>query len=207
MVSISRKKHDQAEHMEIVDDELVFKPVTPNRWVDLETLFSEHGIQNGCWCMYWRIPRKECQRNYGEGNRQFLKNLIESGNVPGILAYHKQKPVGWCSVAPREDFPVVLRSPTLKPIDDQPVWSIVCFFVLEPYRQSGLSHLLIKAAIEYAKKHGAHIIEAYPVDVRAKSIEFERYVGLTTTYEKEGFKEVLRRSERKAIVRYHVEKN
>ena len=155
--------------------------------------------------MYWRIPRKEFQRNYGEGNKRSFKQIVESGNVPGILSYHKQKPVGWCSVAPREDFPVVLRSPTLKPIDDQPVWSIVCFFVSEPYRKSGLSHLLIKAAIEYAKKHGAHIIEAYPVDVRAKSIEFERYVGLTTTYEKEGFREALRRSERKAIVRYYVE--
>jgi GNAT superfamily N-acetyltransferase len=200
-------KHNQIEHVEFVEKELTFKPVTPSAWADLVTLFSEHGVQNGCWCMYWRIPRKEFQRNYGDGNKCSLKQIIESGTVPGILAYHKRKPVGWCSVAPREDFPVVLRSPTLKPIDDQPVWSIVCFFVSEPYRKSGLSHLLIKAAIDYAKKHGARIIEAYPVDVRAKSIEFERYVGLTTTYEKEGFKEVLRRSERKAIVRYYVENN
>jgi GNAT superfamily N-acetyltransferase len=198
-------KHNQVKHVTFVEGALTFKPVTPSQWADLVTLFSEHGVQNGCWCMYWRIPRKEFQCNYGEGNRQFLKKIVESGSVPGILAYHKRKPVGWCSIAPREDFPVVLRSRTLKPIDDQPVWSIVCFFVSEPYRKSGLSHLLIKAAIDYAKKHGAHIIEAYPVDVHAKSIEFERYVGLTTTYEKEGFKEVLRRSERKAIVRYYVE--
>ena len=198
-------KRSQIERVEFIEEELIFKPVTPSEWADLETLFSEHGIQNGCWCMYWRIPRKECQRNYGEGNKQFLKQLVESGNVPGILAYQIEKPVGWCSVAPREDFPVVLRSPTLKPIDEQPVWSIVCFFVSKPYRRSGLTHLLIKAAIQYATERGARIIEAYPIDVRAEHIEYERYSGLATTYEKEGFKEVLRRSERRPVMRYYVE--
>ena len=155
--------------------------------------------------MYWRIPRKECQRNYGEGNKRFLKQIVDSGKVPGILAYYRGKPVGWCSVAPREDFPVVLRSPTLKPMDDQPVWSIVCFFVSKPYRKSGLTHLLIRAAIQYAKEHGARIIEAYPIDVHAKYIEYERYSGLTATSAKEGFKEVLGRSERRPSMRYCVE--
>jgi GNAT superfamily N-acetyltransferase len=199
------RKLNKIEIAKFDEAELIFGPITPNKWEDLETLFSERGVQNGCWCMYWRIPRKEFQRNYGEGNKRFLEKLVESGNVPGILAYHKRKPVGWCSVAPREDFPVVGRSPTLKPIDDQPVWSIVCFFVSKPYRKSGLTHLLIKAAIDYAKEHGARIIEAYPIDVHAKYIEYERYLGLTTTYKKEGFKEVFRRSERRPIMRYYVE--
>ena len=205
MLGKSMDKRDQSQFVEFVEADITFKPVTPDKWADLETLFSEHGIQNGCWCMHWRIPRKECQRNYGEGNKQFLKKLVESGNVPGILAYHKRKPVGWCSVAPRENFPVVMRSPTLKPIDDLPVWSIVCFFVSKPYRKSGLTHLLIKAAVQHAKEHGARIIEAYPIDVHAKYIEYERYSGLTTTYEKEGFIEVCRRSERRPIMRYYVE--
>lgn len=198
-------KRNQIEHVTFTEEALTFKPVTLSEWADLETLFSEHGVQNGCWCMYWRISRKEYQRNYGEGNKQFLKKIVESGNVPGILAYHKEKPVGWCSVAPREDFPVVGRSPTLKPIDEQPVWSIMCFFVSRPYRRSGLTHLLIKAAIQYAMENGARIIEAYPIDIRAGNIEYERYSGLTTTYKKAGFKEVFRRSERRPIMRYHVE--
>jgi len=198
-------KSNEIERVEVVEDELIFKPVSPDKWADLETLFSEHGIQNGCWCMYWRISRKECQHNYGEGNKQFLKKIVESGTIPGILAYRHEKPIGWCSVAPREDFPVIGRSPTLKPIDDQPVWSIVCFFVSKPYRHSRLTHLLIRAAIQYAKEHGARIVESYPIDVHAKYIEYERYSGLTTTFEKEGFKEVLRRSDRKPIMRYYVE--
>lgn len=199
-------KRDETGSASIKENEFTFKPATPNRWADLESLFSEHGVQNGCWCMYWRISRKECQRNYGEGNKQLLKQIVESGKVPGILAYHAGKPVGWCSIAPRETYPVVLRSPTLKPVDDLPVWSIVCFFVSKPWRKSGLTHFLIRAAIEYARSKGALIIEAYPIDIHAKHIEYERYSGLTTTYEKEGFKEHLRRSDRKPVMRYYVSK-
>jgi hypothetical protein len=53
-------------------------------------------------------------------------------------------------------------------------------------------------------KNGARIIETYPIDIHAKYIEYERYSGLITTYEKEGFKEAFRRSERRPIMRYYV---
>jgi len=192
------------ERVKLIESELEFKPVTPDRWTDLETLFSERGVQNGCWCMYWRVTRREFEQNYGDGNKDCLKEIVESGQVPGILAYQDGHPVGWCSVAPREDFPVILRSPTLKPVDDQPVWSITCFVVSKSYRGCGLTHMLIRAAVRYAKENGARIIEAYPVDVHAKSIEYDLYSGLTTTFEKEGFIEVLRRSQRKSIMRYFI---
>src|SRR5512139_679175 len=110
-------------------DQLTFKPLTPAEWPDFEQLFAEHGPQQGCWCMYWRVRREDCQRQFGEGNKLAFKHIVEAGQVPGILAYHEGVPVGWCSIAPREHFPVLDRSPTLKRIDDQPVWAIVCFFV------------------------------------------------------------------------------
>jgi GNAT superfamily N-acetyltransferase len=193
--------------IEIDETEIAFKPVSSANWTDLETLFSESGVQNGCWCMYWRIPRTEFQANYGKGNKQSLKKISQAGVVPGILAYHGTKPVGWCSVAPRTDFSVLGRSPTLKPVDEKPVWSIVCFYVSRPYRHGGMSRLLIQAAIQYAKENGARILEAYPIDPHAKSIEYERYTGLTTTFAKAGFKEVIRRSERRPVMRYIIDEN
>ena len=198
-------KNDSIESVKLIESELEFEPVTPDKWADLEILFSNPGSQNGCWCMYWRIPRREFERNHAQGNKNYFKEIVESGQVPGILAYHNGSPVGWCSVAPREDFPVILRSLTLKPIDDQPAWSITCFVVSKPYRECGLTHLLIRAAVRYAKENGARIIEAYPIDVHAKSIEYDRYSGLTTTFEKEGFVEIRRRSQRKPIMRYFIE--
>jgi len=202
---MTSNKEAQNQVIKIHENEFTFTPATSSNWSDLEALFSERGVQNGCWCMYWRIPRAECQRNYGEGNKKALKKIVEAGLIPGILAFHAGKPVGWCSVAPREDFPVLGRSPTLKPVDDKPVWSIVCFFVSRPYRRGGLTYLLINAAISFAKKHGAHTIESYPIDVNANYIEIERYSGLTTTFLKAGFKEVLRRSDRRPIMRYSIQ--
>jgi len=189
------------------ESEISFAPVTPANWPDLESLFSERGVQNGCWCMYWRVPRNEFSHNYGKGNEHSLKKITDSDTVPGLLAYHVSKPVGWVSVAPRQDFGVLGRSPVLKPVDAEPVWSIVCFFVSKAYRRSGLSLLLIRAAVQYAAEHGARIVEAYPIDPDAKSIEYERYTGLTTTFIKAGFKEVLRRSDRRPIMRYSIHKD
>jgi len=185
---------------------LTFRPVTTKEWPDLCALFDEPGPQSGCWCMYWRTKREECQRQFGEGNKRALQQIIESGKVPGLLLYWQGRPIAWCSVAPREDFPVLDRSPTLKRVDDEPVWSIVCFFVSKPYRRQNLTTILIKAAIAYAKDKGAKIIEAYPLILEStKYPHFETYMGVRSTFEKAGFKEVASRSKRRPIMRYYVQ--
>jgi len=108
---------------------LEFHPVTPKRWTDFETLFGAKGACGGCWCMLWRLTRKEFEQQKGEANRQAMKTIVESGEIPGLLAYSEKQPVAWCSVAPRENFPALERSRVLKKIDDKPVWSISCFFI------------------------------------------------------------------------------
>jgi len=186
-------------------NELIFQPVTPDRWQDFEHLFREPGIQDGCWCMYWRTTRSECQRGYGEANRLAFQAIVESGKVPGILAYHQDTPIGWCSIAPRQDYPPLERSSTLKPVDDQPVWAIVCFFVSKPYRRKGATEALIKAALEYAQTQGAKIVESYPLrtDI-TKLLPYERYMGIQSTFERMGFVEVASRSKRRPILRYSI---
>ena len=108
---------------------LEFHPVTPERWPDFESLFGEKGACGGCWCMLWRLTRKEFERQKGEANRRSMKTIVESGEIPGLLAYSEKHPVAWCSVAPRQRFPALERSRVLKKLDDQPVWSISCFFI------------------------------------------------------------------------------
>jgi GNAT superfamily N-acetyltransferase len=186
-------------------DGLTFRPVTIDDWGDFQLLFTEPGVQDGCWCMYWRIKRADFHKGYGESNKQAMKQIIESGRVPGILAYLGGRPIGWCSVAPREEFPVLDRSPTLKRVDDEQVWSIVCFFVSAPYRRRGLSRALIEAAIEYARENGARIIEAYPlIPEGTKDPKYQRYMGLVSTFEAAGFEEVVRRSGTRPIMRYYI---
>ncbi len=186
--------------------ELTFKPVTMDEWEDLQLLFAEPGVQDGCWCMYWRIKRSDFHRGYGEDNKQALKRIIESGRPPGILAYLHGQPVGWCSVAPREQFPVLDRSPTLKRVDDESVWSIVCFFVSGPFRRKGLNKALLEAAVEYASGNGAKIIEAYPLILEsAEYPKYETYMGIASTLWEAGFEEAVRRSKRRPIMRYYVD--
>ena len=190
----------------IIKDQLIFKPLTANEWPDFELLFEEHGPQNGCWCMYWRVKREDCQRQFGEGNKLAFKKIVDSGKVPGILSYLDGQPVGWCSIAPREEFSVLDRSPTLKRIDDQPVWAIVCFFVAKAYRRRGLTGILIQAAIEYAHACGAKIIEAYPLRTGiTKYLPYERFMGIESTFERAGFKVITRRSDRRPVMRYYLD--
>lgn len=188
----------------IAEKDLIFKPVGRERWNDLKELFGKHGAYGGCWCMWWRMARSEFDRRSGAGKKVLLKRLIDSGTVPGIIAYLHEKPVGWCSIAPREQFPVLNRSPVLKKVDEATVWSIVCFFIARPFRGKGLNRLMIKGALAYAKHQGATIVEAYPVDkTHSKNTSLDGFTGFATTFLSMGFKEIIRRSEKRPILRYY----
>jgi GNAT superfamily N-acetyltransferase len=185
--------------------ELTFKPLTAREWPDFIRLFEEHGPQNGCWCMYWRRTRVEWQRGFGEGNKRAFRAIVDGGKKPGILAYHQGRAVAWCAIAPREDCGALERSRTLKRVDRMPVWSITWFFVLKAYRQRGMTGLLIEAAIDHARTQGAKVVEAYPLRTQiSKLLPYERYMGIQSTFEQAGFKEVASRSERRPILRYCV---
>jgi GNAT superfamily N-acetyltransferase len=127
-----------------------FFPLTPELWQDFEILFGKTGGTGGCWCMYWRLPNKDYEANKGDGNREKMHRLVNEGEVAGILAYVDGQPAGWCSIAPRERFPRLLTSRVFKALDDQPVWTVVCFFIAKGFRRQSLSTKLLQAAIEYA---------------------------------------------------------
>lgn len=176
--------------------------VTPERWADLEALFGPRGACGGCWCMYWRLPHSDFEAMKGEGNRAALKAIVDAGEIPGLLAYQNGQPVGWVSVASRSAFSKLERSRILKPVDDQPVWSVVCFYVARPSRRQGLTVQLLKAAVDYARQQGAQIVEGYPQEPKTGKVpDVFAYTGLASAFRKAGFKEVLRRSETRPIMR------
>jgi len=184
---------------------LRFHPLTRERWVDVERLFGERGACGGCWCMYWRLNRSDFMRQRGKINKKALKSLVEADSVPGILAYANGQPVGWCSVSPRETLVRLQNSRVLKPVDDKPVWSVVCFFVAKPFRRKGMSVKLLKAAVEHVRRQGGNIVEGYPFDHQEdRTPDPFVYTGLASAFRQAGFTEVVRRSKNRPIMRYNL---
>jgi GNAT superfamily N-acetyltransferase len=180
-------------------------PATPSRWADIEKLFGERGACGGCWCMFWRKSRKQYEAEKGAKNKQELKQIVIKGSKPGIIAYVGKEPVGWCAVAPRSDYVALERSRILKPVDDQPVWSVSCLFVRKDYRRQGIASILLRAAVQFASRQGARIVEGYPVEPSMKNMpDAFLWHGVPSAFKAAGFKEVLRRSQSRPIMRYVI---
>jgi len=185
---------------------LVVRPLTPERWPDLETLFDARGcsIARMCWCMHYRrsgthVPPAGSTR--ARHNRAQLRALVDAGRPPGLIGYRGKVPVGWVSLGPREDYAKLARSPVMKPVDDQPVWSVICFVVPLQYRGQGVARALLDGAIAYARRQGARLIEAYPVDRPGRTADENLWFGTKSMYDDAGFTEVARRKPRRPVVR------
>lgn len=189
----------------VANDKITFHPATRERWDDVERLFGERGACGGCWCMTWRLPKKVWtagKSNNGAGNRRAFKKLVESEDSPGVLAYAGDEPVGWCAVAPRQVYVALERSRVLKPIDDQPVWSVSCLFIARPWRRCGIASRLLDAAAKFAKSRGAKIVEGYPVEPYSDKIpDAFAWTGLPASFERAKFVEVARPSRTRPIMR------
>jgi GNAT superfamily N-acetyltransferase len=173
-------------------------PVTKDRWPDLVALF-DRPIVRTCFCMFYR--KTGTGTGVGEQNRKAMKVLVDRGTVPGLIGYEDGVPVAWVSLGPREDYAKLRRSSIMKPVDDRPVWSIVCFFVDRNARGRGLSERMLTAAVDYARSRGARLLEAYPVDKAERSHPDDMFFGAKSMYERAGFREVARRKATRPVVR------
>lgn len=190
---------------------LTIHPLTPDRWPDLEEIFGARGcsIARGCWCMCYRhsgsAPHLPARKTRSQVNKSRLKALVDAGRPPGLIGYRGKVPVGWISLAPREEYAKLARSPVMKPVDDQPVWSIVCFVVPPEYRGQGVAQALLAGAITYARKRGARLLEAYPVDKPNRSSDDSMWFGAKSMYDRAGFSEVARRKPQRPVVRLRID--
>jgi GNAT superfamily N-acetyltransferase len=176
------------------------QPLTLDRWRDLEQLFGDRGATSGCWCMWWRKPAKDWERDAGAVNRRDLRARVRRGPPPGLLAYSDGAPVGWCALAPRSEFPRLNSSPKLKPVDDAPVWSIVCFYIDRHHRDAGVASVLLDHAVAWARSQGATLVEGYPVDGGvARRPNAEMFTGTVGMFDDAGFREVERRGGRPIV--------
>lgn len=177
------------------------RPLTPERFGDMEEVFGDRGVARRCFCMHWRRP----DGGYGDDrdNRDRFAEIANTGPPPGLIGYVDGVAKGWVQVGPRPDFPTIYRSRLLKPVDEVEPWTINCFVVRTGERRQGIGKGLLTAAIEYARSHGAETLEAYPVDgTRASVVDY--FTGTLGMFSEHGFVEVIRRNDTRPIVRLTV---
>jgi GNAT superfamily N-acetyltransferase len=178
--------------------ELEFLPLTPERLPDLAALFGQGGDPKFCWCAFFRVRNIDFAHATAESNREVLEDAVTTtaadGRAPGLVAYRDGEAIGWVSVGPRDDYERLTHSKILAPLDDKPVWSIVCFVVSRKARGQGVARALLDAAVDYARQHGATLLEAYPVETGGDRVPAAHaYKGTVTMFERAGFEVAERR--------------
>ncbi len=187
-----RRTHDDASL-----EGMTIREVDAEAWEDFETLFESPGAPKYCWCMVWRAVGDERKNRDSKSRKSFMKRRVMDGVPVGIIGYLEGEPVAWCSIAPRS---------TYRPLggieqvdsDPQKMWSLVCFYVSRRLRGRGIARRMLSAAVDHARRKGAEVVEAYPVDPDSPSYRFMGYVGL---FKEEGFREVGRAGTRRHVMR------
>jgi GNAT superfamily N-acetyltransferase len=185
------------------DPPITYRSVTRARLKDLERFSEGHGKFRYCSCMRWRLASTEFQRSTKDERVERLDRLVRGGEAVGVLAYADGEPIGWCSIAPRTQFEALARSRALQPVDETPVWSIVCFFVDRGFRRRGVTLGLLKAAVDHAASRGAQVVESYPVETGAR---LYTYLGSYSTFKRAGFRDVTPKGRKRRIMRLDLQK-
>lgn len=137
----------------------------------------------------------------GETAKRELRERVEQGAVHALFALNGDEPVGWVCLGPPVDFPRLETVRALRHELAPNTWAIVCLFLRPNARRKGLGTLLIGAARDYAFKHGARVVEGYPVNVRADStiVGAFAWTGVPAMFEGAGFTHLERGEEARGI--------
>jgi GNAT superfamily N-acetyltransferase len=140
------------------------------------------------------------------GNRRRFESVARSDTSPmGVLAYAVGQPVGWCACGPRRryigasgDRGRLVVDPS--PDQDEVVWFVACLFVRKDWRGRGVTHELVRAAVDLAASSGAVAIEAWPQATSTRRVS-ENFLGRQEMFEQLGFHLVSSLAPGRCIVR------
>lgn len=191
--------------------EIVIAPANADRFDDAERALSGGGDGHSCQCQWWTITNAEFQRASQDEKTALLREELNGdAPPPGLIAYVDGEAAGWVRVGPR---PAQVRlgrtreiaANTPSPLDDPDVWAVTCFVVRREHRGTGLNARLLAAAVDFAREHGAHVVEGYPYDTSAaKKSPNQLFRGVLSVFEAAGFREVARPKPDRAIVALDV---
>lgn len=168
-------------------------PATRQRWPDVAAVFAGRRGGDACWCQRFR-------RHDAADNQTALQHEIDTSSVPvGLVAYLGQTPAGWTRVVPRGTLPGIIENRALRPLfgdelhRDDAAWWVTCFAVRRTCRGHGVGGALLRAAIEFARGHGATALYGHPVDLdalKSSPSPTALFTGTMSMFVAAGFEEV-----------------
>ena len=191
-------------------------PANEASWEDLQTVFGR-GAAAKCQCQRIKLGDGAWYGTPVEERAQRLREETDCGHpeadaTSGMVAYLDGEPVGWVAVEPRASYQRLRGSSVpwagrAEDPDDPDVWAIVCFAIRPGFRRQGLTLPLTKAAVQYARAHGAKAVEGYPMVRRAgQTVSWgEMSVGSRGTFVAAGFREVSHPTTRRVVVRFELD--
>ena len=186
------------------------RPLGVDDLTDLALLFGSARNARGCWCTSFCSTRTQFAIGWLTGrNRTRFEAMTYAGGPPmGVVATLDGTPVGWAACGPRTRYLVAdgARSRLLTGLDhdeDESVWLLPCLFVRAEDRGQGVTHALVRGAVEVAEHHGATAVEGWPLST-AEPAQGDDFVGRETVFEAEGFRCVSRPDPTRAIMRFDL---
>ncbi|AKT50989.1 GNAT family N-acetyltransferase [Arsenicicoccus sp. oral taxon 190] len=165
-------------------------PLTPARFEDFADVINPNRRATHCWCLSHRLRARDIEELGGGDREQAMRRLAARRTRPGVVTYRDGVPVGWCHLSPRSEIPRLVASALIRPVDDVPVWSIICLVVRGGHRKQGVTGPLIEGAVSYAESRGAPAVEAYPVDPPGRMDTTMAFVGTRAMFDRAGFEVV-----------------
>lgn len=164
------------------------EPLTEDRFDDFAQVVNRTRRPTHCWCLSHRLQPAQIQELGGGSRELAMRRLSARPRSPGVVAYRDGEPVGWCSIGPRSDIPRLAGSKLITPVDDVPVWSIICVVVRSGFRRQGVALDMVRAATEYAFAQGAPAVESYPADVEGRIDLTAAFIGTRKLFADAGFR-------------------
>lgn len=182
------------------------RPVGPGELTDLTDLFGSARNTRHCWCMAFCTTRTRLALGwFGGGNRRRFAAMAARPVPMGVMAVVDDQPVGWAACGPRSRYPAAV-DPTnpltavMQRSEDELAWLAPCLFVRPGHRGTGLTYVLLRAAVALAVEHAAVAVEGWPVagpDRRPG----EEFLGREKVFADLGFRALDRPSATRVIMR------
>jgi GNAT superfamily N-acetyltransferase len=195
----------------LADATLTIRPANEATWDDLQKIFSSSAPAN-CQCQRYKMRPKECFFSFPAEERadrfrsQTDPGAMDAEGTTGLVAFLDDEPVGWCAVEPRTAYIGLVRAGRVawsgrsEDRTDDSVWAVTCFLTRAGFRKRGIGTALARAAVEYARTHGARAVEGYPMTTK-NAVADELHVGTESIFAAAGLTEVSRPSPRRVVMR------